>query len=176
MGFLSVPISISSIFGLNKRMIGSIEVDVVMQESTNDTLTITKQPVQQGASVTDHSFKEPTALSMVIYFRDNVSTSLSEVYQQLIDLQSSRAPITVTTPKRTYDNMLISSLGQTTDKTTENCLSITLSFQEVIFVPVTTTTVPRQKQKFPGVTGAIQNAGRKSALQAIKEGVGGFFK
>lgn len=177
MSFINASTLLSSIFPKN-RMIGDIEVDVIISENTNDTLTITKQPVQQGASITDHAYKEPTTLSMSIYFKDNgifrfgANQSLKEIYQSLIDLQTSRVPFPVATPKRIYSNMLISSLGMTTDKRTENCLAILISFQEVIIVSVSTTQVPRLKQKFPGITGKTEKAGKKSALVSLKEGLG----
>lgn len=173
-GFLSEPISLIPVRPLRK--IGDITVNVVVSENTNDTLTITKQPVQQGASITDHAYKEPTAFTTQILFRDNIDVSLSKIYQDLLDLQTSRVPFDVITPKRIYHNMLMAVLTQTTDKNTENCLSISASFQEVVIVDVTTTTVPRESQKEPGVTSAILNAGKKSALQSLKEGIGALFK
>lgn len=187
MSFLSEPITLQSLFGKN-RSIGPITVQVVINENTNDTLTITKQPVQQGASITDHSFKEPTAFSITAHFKDNSlggfisslnpfsgggpSSGLGKIYQQFLDLQSSREPFDIVTPKRIYHNMLMASLGMTTDKFTENILAITASFQEVIIVAVVTTQVPRLQQKFPGITGATQAAGKKSALVSLKEGLG----
>jgi hypothetical protein len=166
MGFLTQPISLTSIFtGGSARQIDTIEVDVIMSEDTSDVLTITKQPVQQGATITDHAFMEPTVLNMTVFFKDSFFTSLSETYEKLRKLQSSRVPIKVTTPKRTYTNMLIATLRNTTDKNTENCLSISMSLQEVIRVSVTTTQVERTKQRNPGTTGATQKAGNKSALR-----------
>lgn len=173
LGFLTQPITLQSLFGTN-RQIGDITVQTTVNESTNDTLTITKQPVQQGASITDHAYKEPTAFSMQILFKDNLFLSLSKIYQDLQDLQNSRVPFDVITPKRIYHNMLLATLGMTTDKSTENCLSISCSFQEVILVSVVTTTVPRSKQRLAGVTGAIQNAGKKaSALFTGTQAIGG---
>lgn len=175
MSFLDQPITLSNLFG-TKRKIGDIQVNVVTTESTNDTLTITKQPVQQGASITDHAYKEPTTLSMQIYFQDNLFTSLSKIYQNLLDLQASRVPFDVITPKRIYHNMLMSALGNTTDKTTENVLSIQISFQEVIIVAVSTTQVPRARQKNAGATGKTENSGPKSALFSLKQGIGGLLQ
>ena len=44
---------------------------------------------------------------------------------------------------------------------------------EIITVEVTPTRVPpRKKQASPGVTGATEKAGKKSALKVLKEGVG----
>lgn len=173
MSFLSQPVSLIPIKPLRK--IGEITVNVVLNESTNDTLTITKQPVQQGASITDHAYKEPTVFSMSAYFKDNLSVSLSKIYQNLLDLQSSRIPFDVITPKRIYRNVLIATLNQITDKNTENTLSVTISFQEIIIVKVSTTQVPRIKQKSAATTGATENAGKKSALLSLKEGIGGLF-
>lgn len=166
MSFLSQPLSLIPI--RPQRKIGTIEVNVVVNESTTDNLTITKQPVQQGASITDHAYKEPTVFSTTILFADNLTLSLSKIYQNMLDLQVSRVPFDVVTPKRIYHNMLMSTLSQTTDKNTENCLSISASFQEVIIVSVTTTQVPRSKQRNPGNTGATQPAGKKqSALSSL---------
>jgi len=167
MSFLSQPLQ-DVIFGPS-RMIGSIAVQVVVDEATTDTLTITKQPVQQGASITDHAYMEPTVLSMTIYFSGNstlsfLPTPLSTIYQQLLTLQSSRVPITVTTPKRTYFKMLIASLSQLTDKNTENCLKISVAFQQIIIVSVSTVQVPRVNQKTPAKTGATQPAGVKPSV------------
>lgn len=171
MSILSVPISL---FPTKQRQFGEIKVDVIISESTNDTLTITKQPVQIGASITDHSYKEPTVFSATINFRDNSSNKpLDKIYLDLQNLQNSRAPFTIVTPKRVYQSMLISSLGMTTDKQTENCLAIQLSCQEVILVPVTATTIPRARQKAPQKTENVKPAGKKSGFLTAKEGLVG---
>lgn len=169
MSFLTTPISLFPT--KPARMIGEIGVQVVITESSTDKLTITSQPVQQGASITDHAFKEPTTFSSTIYFKDNLNLSLSKVYQSLLDLQISRVPFNITTPKRIYSNMLLEVLGQTTDKSTENCLSISFTAREVILVPVTTVQVPRTQQKTPAKTGKTENAGKKSAALSFTEGI-----
>jgi hypothetical protein len=181
MGFLSTPITLQGVFG-TKRMIGPIQVQLVVNEETNDTLTITKQPVQQGASITDHAYKEPTTLSMTILQQNNDLVSgitgtfsgggLSQIYTQFRQLQFSRQPFNVVTPKRIYRNMLIAVLGLTTDKTTENILSLRVSFQEVILVSVGTTQVPASRQRNPGATQGIQNLGKQSAISSLAQGIG----
>lgn len=175
MSFLSQPLQ--DILIKSGRKIGDIALQVVINENTNDTLTITKQPVQQGASITDHAYKEPTTLTMSAYFQNNKilgfanpfssTNPLSELYQNLLDLQSSRVPFAVITPKRTYPQMLMASLSQTTDKNTEYTLAVTMTFQEIIIVSVSTTQVPRDKQKIPAVTGATEKAGKKNASAAF---------
>ena len=176
MSFIAIP---ATFFPLrDRRRIGEIEVQVVLNETTTDTLTITKQPVQQGASISDHAFMEPTVFNCVIRFRENnifsgsFSSTLSKTYQDLLTLQKERIPFNITTPKRIYSNMLINTLGCTTDKTTENVLAINLSCQEVIRVPIGIVQVPRSQQRNPGVTGKTENAGQKSALFTV---LGSFF-
>jgi hypothetical protein len=157
-------------------MVGTIKVNVVVSENTNDTLTITRQPVQQGASITDHAYKEPTTFSHTILFAANLGTSLAQIYTQLLTLQASRVPFNIVTPKRTYNNMLMGTLAMTTDQKTENILSITCAYQEIILVSVGTVQVPRQKLRNAGNNGATQNAGKKSALASFAQALGGLSK
>lgn len=173
MAFGLTPITIQSLFG-QKRMIGSLTVQVVISEETNDTLSITKQPVQQGASITDHAYSEPTVLTMSILQQNSniisglLSTfsggGLQQIYQEFLNLQSNRQPFTVITPKRVYNNMLISVLRLNTDKRTENILSLAVSMQQVIIVTVGTATIPPGQQGQPRKTQPTQNTGQKSAL------------
>lgn len=150
------------------RQIGSIKVNVIIQESTNDTLTVTKQPVQQGASIADHSYLEPTTLTMQILQANNLVTqvSLAKIYNDFLTLQSSGKTIQVMTPKRTYSSMMITSIGCTTDKKTENVLSLTVQFQQVIIVPVVATSVSPSSQATPQKTQATPSTGQ-SVLSKI---------
>lgn len=164
MSFLPQPITIQSLFGKN-RTFGPITVEVIINEDTTDNLVITKQPVQTGAPITDHAFKEPTVLSMKIRFNDNISKSLSKTYQELLSLQTQFVPLDVTTPKRIYRSMLIASIGQTTDKTTENVLAINLTFQQVILVNIASVQVkPIKQQRKARQTAGTQDTGKKSLL------------
>lgn len=162
MSFLSQPLQ--SILIRPKRQIDDIAVQVVTSEQTTDTLTITKQPLQVGASATDHAYMEPASFTHSIYFQDNLSTSLAKIYQKLLDLQSSAEPFVIITPKRIYKSMLMATLTQTTDKLTENCLAIHASYQQIILVPIQSATVPRIQQRNPGRTGKTESGGQKSGL------------
>jgi len=169
MSFLSQPVQ--NILIKPKRMVGTIAIQVVVNETTTDTLTVTKQPVQQGAAITDHAYMEPTVFSHSIYFAAAGFTggaNLSQIYQQLLTLQATAQPFDIVTPKRIYHTMLMTTLTQTTDKLTENCLAIHATYQQIIMVPVLAAAVPRIQQKNPGSTGATQNGGQKSIIvQAI---------
>lgn len=162
MSFITYPLQ--DILIKPKRSIGGIEINVIISENANDSLEITQQPVQQGAMISDHAFKKPVTLSMQVSFRDNALSPLNDTYDELLTLQASRVPFQVVTKKRTYQNMLIASLTQTTDKNTENCLAISFLLQEVIIVNVS---VVEAKQSNPAKTGKTQKAGKKVPESAI---------
>lgn len=178
MSFISIPITIQSLFG-TQRVIGPYNVQLLVNEETTDTLTITKQPVQNGASITDHAYMEPSVLSMnILQQNTNPLTQLqqtfnggglAEIYAQFLALQSDRTPFSITTPKRVYKNMLLATLRMSTDKTTENILSLGLSFQEVIIVSVGTVQIPKSRQRKAPKTQATQDTGQKSFLVQIED-------
>lgn len=174
MSFLSQPISLFPTGP--SRMIDTINVNVVIRERSTDTLTVTKQPVQQGASISDHAFMEPTVFSHTILFSANLTLSLSKLYQQLLALQTARTPFTIITPKRIYTNMLLTSLSEFTDDKTENTLAISASYQQVILVPIGVLQVSRGNLKNPGKTGQTIPSGKKSAIATGVEGVKGALK
>jgi hypothetical protein len=152
-----------------KRSIGSFTAQMTVEEISNDDLEITEHPVQEGASITDHCFVKPPELSIRASFEPDFESSLNEIYQNLLSLQSSRQPFSVTTGKRSYKNMLMQSLTVDTDKTTENILSIRVRLREIRLVQLETTFIaPRNRQKNPNETGAIENSGQKSALPATE--------
>jgi hypothetical protein len=166
-----------------KRAIGSISAYVTIEEQHTDELTITQHPVEQGAAITDHAYKNPAQLviragwsnASLPSLGDAVLAALGgdigalarpsyaqEVYEKLLKLQSARAPFDIYTGKRRYKNMLMRSLATTTDQKTENVLIVTAAFQEVILVQTQATTLPDPSaQADPSKTAAVQNAGVK---------------
>lgn len=58
-----------------KRSFGPFVADVVLREVHTDTLTVTDQPVEQGASMTDHAFKRPAELVIEMMWSNSPQTS-----------------------------------------------------------------------------------------------------
>lgn len=173
---------LSTLFQQQSRRIGLIVPSVVISEKHSDTLEITEHPVEIGAAVSDHAYKRPSELVMQVGFAgggslldllDTTSVGLStglsptEVYQNLLDLQSSRVPFDVVTGKRSYTNMLIRGMEVTTDSATENVLSVVLTLRELIITSTTTTQVAAKSDMTEGAnTSAVQNSGVKTPVQA----------
>jgi hypothetical protein len=148
--------------GAPYRAINDIIADVTVKEAGVDKLTITKHPVEYGASITDHAFVEPAELTLSIGFSDsgNYDGYVSDAYQALLALQATRQPFTVYTGKRVYQNMLISNIAQTTDQETEYTLNIVVSLQVILFVSLSTSTLPpTDQQSSPQATAEPVNNG-----------------
>lgn len=153
---------------LPRRKLGPFEALVVMEEQSVDTLEVTQHPVQEGAAITDHAFKQPEELTMRVVF-DDAQRPLAETYARLRELQASREPFDVVTGKRIHRNMLMLSLSCTNDPDTESVLSLSITLQEVILVQVEVAVVPpRSRQAQPARTSGTQNAGTKAAQQERK--------
>lgn len=124
--------------------------DVWVSERHNSELEITSNPVEFGASVTDHFFNKPKSLSVTFAvtntpLRDNNSFSgkdrVSDARDKLMQLQSSGELLEVDTISGgRYENCLIKSIGWTTDRANPNSVNFDIELQEIIIVRTKITT------------------------------------
>lgn len=144
------------------RSIGSFQATVTVREQHHDDMTITSHPVERGAAISDHAFKNPAKLTVECLAAASAQ-SLTDIYQRLIILMQSASLLTVQTGKRLYQNMLIQSLSVTTDPATENILSINTQLQEVILVDTLQTTMPTTSVRAtPIAASGVANSGAKA--------------
>lgn len=171
--------------------LGGIGVSVILREEYSDTLRITDHPVEGGANITDHSFKEPVRVTLTCGWSNASLTALqqevvgvfnaiasnglsavkarlsqldyvSHVYAQLLDMQSSRQPIKIVTTMRLYSNMLIESLAVQRDKDTGNIIAVQAGCREVIIVNTSVTSVSQLNQALPATTADAIEGGTRS--------------
>lgn len=152
------------------RSIAGIIPNVVLEESHIDELTITNHPVEQGAAITDHAFKNPAQVTVHYGFGQSgtflnfsgAGGDPNTVYQQLLDIQASRVPFDLVTGKRSYQNMLIQSLGTTTDRESENALIVTATLREIIVVQTAPVVLaPPEHHAAPEKTAPVEKSGVK---------------
>lgn len=152
------------------RSLAGIIPNVVLEESHTDELTITNHPVERGAAITDHAFKNPAQVTVHYGFGQSgaILNALSgagdpkTVYQQLLDIQASRVPFDLVTGKRSYSNMLIATLSETTDVQSENVLIVTATMREILIVDTSVVTLaPSDAQASPEKTAGVENTGTK---------------
>ena len=186
-GGLAASVALGSAVALFRplRSIGGIVADVTVEEVAHDELEITHHPVERGATITDHAFKrQPEIIIRCGWSASGRGTGYTEaVYQALLDLQDSREPFEVVTGKRSYRNLLMLSLAQTTDVHSENALFATVVCREITIVESTVATVaPRAQQAQPQNTQPTETQGQKQPVPAkertsifydLRQGAGG---
>jgi hypothetical protein len=154
------------------RLIATIIPDVTIEETNQDRLVITQHPVAIGTPVSDHAYMLPVTLVMRVGWSNSTPGALNTwglsrvnaIYQQLLALQSQAQPFAITTPKRTYQNMLIAELTVKTDRTSEYSLMVEAHFQEVLRVTTQSTTQPSQSsQALPDQTASPTNTTQQQA-------------
>lgn len=151
------------------RKIGTVIPECVVEEASRDDMEITRHPVETGAPITDHSFKLPTEIIIRAGWSDSGSLPgySRRAFEALLLLQKQAQPFTLLTGKKTYANMLISSISQVTDAKTEHALIATVICRQVLIVTTQTTTVaPRDQQAAPQATAATQDGGSRQTAAA----------
>lgn len=162
------------------RTIMGLFADVTVEEKHKDELKITEHPTEVGAPINDHAYKEAPEVSMKVGWSESAgklnglvgdsflsgNTSLNIVYQTLIQLQESAVPLVISTGKRLYTNMLIKSLGCTTDLQTENVLMIDLTFKKINLAQTSETEVLVENQANPAETSGVSDGGTVQPKQA----------
>lgn len=167
---------------LKGRSIGGIIPDVTIREQATDRVVATRHPVEQGADITDHAYKEVAEVVMEIawsnsslFLRSIVSGSIfsgqisdvNDLYASVLDLQASRQLFDLVTGKRTYSNMLLLLVENETNAEKENSLHLVLHMQQQIVVSTTSASfLQPQDQADPTATGSTQNSGTKQPALA----------
>ena len=162
------------LFG-KSRNIGGVIPNVVIQEVHDDAVTVTQHPVEYGAAISDHAYREPSQVMMTVGWTPSSLLvngvlsgsifkglqSLDDVYQSLLGIQRLREPFDLITGKRAYENMMITALSVTTDKDTENALIVTVTMTEVLRARTMVIPAEPEKQTEPSKTSTPANAGVK---------------
>jgi len=108
------------------RSLGPVPIDVMLQERHLSRLSITRNPIEFGADVTDHAYVEPKELALwgVIgpasgragIVNGLPATRVSSGYQAIVALQESREPFDIVTGLDVYEDMLIETVDVTRTK------------------------------------------------------------
>lgn len=156
-----------------RRSIGTIFPDVTLREVGRDDMVVTDHPVEKGAPVSDHAFKRPATVELQYAWSNSTAGYegyVQEVYEQLLQLHNSRKPFDISTGKRLYSNMLITSLMQNTDQVNEYGLFVQCECREIIFAETQTVQGASQEdQASPEATAGVNNIG---TVQAKKVDIG----
>lgn len=116
---------------------GSAPVIVVCtREQHSKPVTFTRNPVEQGAPITDHARTEPlqVSLDLVISRTPVVSdgyASANDVWEQLSNLQATPALIDAVTIGGVYTSMGVDNVTRAIDSKTANAVVCTLTMSQI---------------------------------------------
>ncbi len=149
--------------------------DAIFSETHYSTLEVTENPVESGASITDHAYVKP--------YRVTVSAGISNTplgpvsgqfgdgaerartaYQALLDLQATREPFDVQTGLKLYSDMVCTSIGTQQDPRTPEVLDFVAELRQIIIVTTEVVTYPAR------AAGSATNQAGKKNVQGEKQG------
>lgn len=155
---MALPATIEALLLRNSRSVtpqggSAIIPDVVVFEQHEDEMIVTEHPVERGAPIADHAYKKPEVLSVRFGWSDSSSllnqavnlsilsglNSITDVYAKLLEEMEKGTLFDVSTGKRQYTDMIITSLQVKTEEETETSLIVDITFQKVRLVTVTET-------------------------------------
>lgn len=180
----SLPFSLDSLLLGRSRSIEAMDggeaiiPDVVISESHTDTVMVTSHPVDTGADISDHAVVEAAVVTCTFAWSDSsrlINSALDrsilqglettkDVYQKLLELKDARQPLRVSTGKRTYENMIITSLSTTSTVDTESAAIIEITFQEIFMAQAQTVSLSALKQKNAGKTASKSRGGSRQLI------------
>jgi hypothetical protein len=132
-----------------------VEVDAIMDYQGELSVTLTKNPVQKKADVSDHRIPQPKSLTIELGVSNDVVSSFIGntkkivagyasmlgfnlddrrilTYKKFEQLLYEGEPFTIVTPHGEYTNMLLTRVRPHTDMETQGLFYGTLEFQELI--------------------------------------------
>lgn len=123
----------------------NIKADVWIDESHKREMEIVSNPIEFGSPTTDHAFVKAMSLSINLGvtntpFGSLASDRIEEIRDQLYALQDEKKFLTVQTiTGGIYKNMLLSSIGWSTDTKSVHAVIFRLELEEVIITKTSLT-------------------------------------
>lgn len=116
---------------LVSRSIGGVFVDVVISEEHESVMTIAEHPVERGAKISDHAWRERRRVTLEGVVDQSRAIS---AYQQLLAVQEQAEPFSLVTGLMVYQNMLIERITVTRDREHPRVLKFEAECSEVKIV------------------------------------------
>jgi hypothetical protein len=145
-----------NLFIRTQKAIGDIQLDAVISEAHTNKVSLTSNPVELDAEITDHAVVQPKQINILAEVSDTplrpaafgqivdlvtglFGSSTSEnitrsnaTYNALIQLQEEREPIEIQTKLKLYTKMIITNISVKQDKNTSRIVRMSIDLQQVI--------------------------------------------
>ena len=153
--------------------IADITVDVTINDTVSYNCNISKYPVEDGSSVSDHITEEPYAVEIrglitnypLFAAEEGSEDRAKNAYEELLTLKKNKTPFNVVTGLDIYTNVFFTSFEINRDADTGNAISFNAKFQEINFAVPVTVKVQRDKVRI-GKKDLAQSDINKGADQA----------
>lgn len=180
-----------NLFIRTNKSIGGIKLDAVLQEKHVNELSVTKNPVEFGAEVTDHSRIEPKQVSVLAVVTDtplgfaavgelvdrisgifgssteeNVTRSVA-AYEAMVALQENRVPLDLQTRLVLYKNMIITKIEVVQDKDSSREVVLNMSFSEMLIVNTEVVQLPPSQLQ----SGSVREQGSSPDSRGVLSGI-----
>lgn len=181
-----------NLFIRTEKSIGGIQLDAVLSESHTNEVSLTNNPVEFGADITDHAIVQPKRVNVVAQVSDtplglaafgqivdlvtglfgsstgeNLTRS-NAAYNAIIQLQEAREPIELQTKLRLYTNMIITNVSVVQDKDTSRIVRMSIDLQEVLITESEVVQLSEdqlQEGSAREQASPADNSGRKEAVE-----------
>lgn len=149
-------------------------VDVEFKETHDYENTITSNPIQSGTPVSDYMYRNPITLTMDIGYSDCLTSYISgqysqastrslSAYQVFRNLSIFKHMLQIYSQLDTYSNMVIKSFQPYRDKSLQNAMRASVTFQEII---VSSMQVVQIASNDPQTTGQTSGSSSPSSAPA----------
>ena len=136
----------------NKKKIGSIEVDVFLTERFQRQAEITRYPVENGSSISDHIIYQPIGLDIDGLMGSGYAFDIKDFFQSAIDthesiitLMNSKTAFDVVTGLKVYSNMVIENYSYDRNAANGGSFEFSMSLKEIFIVSSQTIVIPNSK-------------------------------
>ena len=157
---------------LKHPKLGRFYFDAVFSAQHRFTVTLTKHPVQNGASISDHAYMEPSEVMIDIGMTDTMKGHSKNhsvnAFKTLKTMMSLRQPVKLVTRLNTYTNMVITSISVPDDVKTMNTLRSTIIFTKVDLVSVKVVKVSEKIKGSKSTKNAKNSAKNPTASKSTK--------
>lgn len=124
--------------------LGDLTADVWIDERHRREMELTQNPIEFGSPITDHAFIKAQSLAVSFAVSNTPLVSnptfsdtdrVAEARERLYELQDSKQFLTVqTVTGGTYNNMMLTGIGWSTDSSNPQATIFDLDLEEVIIV------------------------------------------
>jgi len=179
-----------------QRSLGGIQLDSTIEESHDNQVQLTQNPVENGVDISDHAISRPKKVQLLAivsdsplgvaafaqivdtitgFFGSSTSANITrsqQAYNALVALMDNKEPIVLTTRLVVYDNMVITAIATKQDKNFSRSVLLNISLEQVIITESQTISIS-EDNLLPGNTqkqaSSPTDAGRKEPAVVSSE-------